>query len=210
MTLSFFKYSKWLFIIIHYYLQQSEKISEEIRKMKCQRETETLQDHQTSEKDLAHSFLQRLMMLDYRARYIPVRQDSSKPVPVFDSVDLEDNDIDALFSASVDCDQSKQTPVHPMDVQIAVFHCSDSFLKQNMITKLSQCQYALPLLVPDVVTMDIECPLWTFRQIKKTWKNTQTTDNSNIVTMKSMLVCKAETPMVSFFHLGSLLVSYPS
>ncbi|KAK2833782.1 hypothetical protein Q5P01_017671 [Channa striata] len=86
---------------------------------------------------------------------------------------------------------------------MAVYHCSDSFLKQNMITKLSQCQYALPLLVPDHVTMDIECPLWTFREIIKTWKITQSKDDSNIVTMKNMPICKAQTPMVSFFRLGS-------
>ncbi|CAK6983867.1 interferon-induced very large GTPase 1-like isoform X2 [Scomber scombrus] len=112
-----------------------------------------------------------------------------------------------LLSTSVDSDQSNQSHVHPMDVQMAVFHCSDSFLKQNMITKLSQCQYALPLLVPDPVTMDIECPLWTFRQIMKSWKITQTKDDSNIVTMKSMPIYKAETPMVSFFRLGSLSLS---
>lgn len=28
-------------------------------------------DHDTSKEDLAHAFLQRLMMLDYRTRYIP-------------------------------------------------------------------------------------------------------------------------------------------
>ncbi|KAF3700493.1 Interferon-induced very large GTPase 1 [Channa argus] len=170
------------------------------------------QDHETSEKDLAHTFLQRLMMLDYRARYIPVKQSraemsQSETVPVLEISDIEDNDFDALFSSSVDSDHSKQTHVHPMDVQMVVFHCSDSFLKQNMVTKLSQCQYALPLLVPDPDTMDMECPLWTFRQIIKTWKITQTKDDSNIVTMKNMPICKAETPMVSFFRLGSLSVS---
>ncbi|XP_074511545.1 interferon-induced very large GTPase 1-like isoform X3 [Sebastes fasciatus] len=152
------------------------------------------------------------MMLDYTARYVSVKQDSpevsnSNPVPVFDTVDTDDDDLDALYSNSVDFDKSEQTYVHPMDVQMAVFHCSDSFFKQNMITKLSQCQYALPLLVPDPVTMDIGCPLWTFRQIRKTWKITEIKDNSNIVTMKSMPICKAETPMVSFFRLGSLSLS---
>ncbi|XP_074513449.1 interferon-induced very large GTPase 1-like [Sebastes fasciatus] len=220
---------------------QSVEISEEINKKKqYQREAETLlgrlhlqdkqqqklspadflkvgppvkQDHDTSEKDLALTFLQRLMMLDYRARYIPVKQDSpevshSNPVPVFDTVDTDDDDLDALYSTSVEFDQSKlKTHVHPMDVQMAVFHCSDSFFKQNMITKLSQCQYALPLLVPDPVTMDIGCPLWTFRQIRKTWKISEIKDNSNIVTMKSMPICKAETPMVSFLRLGSLSLS---
>ncbi|XP_073350113.1 interferon-induced very large GTPase 1-like [Pagrus major] len=204
--------------------KKSEKISEETNmKKQYQAQTETLlgrlhlqdkhqwkfspadflqigppvkQDHVTCEKDLAHTFLHRLMMLDYRARYIPVRQDSSE---------TDDSDLDAFFSTTVDPDQSsKQSHVHPMDVQMAVFHCSDSFFKQNMITKLSQCQYAVPLLVPDPVTMDIECPLWTFRQITKTWKITQTKDKSDIVTMKSMPICNAETPMVSFFRLGSL------
>ncbi|XP_044189035.1 interferon-induced very large GTPase 1-like isoform X1 [Thunnus albacares] len=158
--------------------------------------------HDTSEKDLAHTFLQKLMMLDYRARYIPVRQDSPEVTrdPVLD-------DLDDFYSTSVDSDQTKQSHVHPMDVQMSVFHCSDSFLKQIMITKLSQCQYALPLLVPDPITMDIECPLWTFRQIVKSWKITQTKRDPNIVTMKSMPICKAATPMVSFFRLGSLSVS---
>uniref|UniRef100_A0A8P4GIG2 VLIG-type G domain-containing protein n=1 Tax=Dicentrarchus labrax TaxID=13489 RepID=A0A8P4GIG2_DICLA len=161
------------------------------------------QDNDTCEKDLAHTFLQRLMMLDYRARYIPVRQDGpgvsqSKPVPESDTVGF-----DALFTTIINSDQTKQTRVHPMDIQMAVFHCSDSFLKQNMITKLSQCQYALPLLVPDPVTMDIVCPLWTFRQIRKTWKIIR----DNTVTMKSMPICKAQTPMVSFFRLGSLSLS---
>ncbi|XP_022624718.1 interferon-induced very large GTPase 1-like isoform X2 [Seriola dumerili] len=217
--------------------KQSVKISEEInRKKQCQRETETLlhrlhlqdkqnlspadflkigppvkQDHETSEEDLAHTFLQRLMMLDYRARYIPVRQDSAEVshsnLPELDSSNTKESVLDAFFSTNVDCDQSDQTHVHPMDVQMAVFHCSDSFLKQNMMTKLSQCQYALPLLVPDPVTLDVECPLWTFRQIRKTWKITKVKGDSNIVTMKSLPICKAETPMVSFFRLGSVSVS---
>uniref|UniRef100_A0A3Q1I4L2 VLIG-type G domain-containing protein n=1 Tax=Anabas testudineus TaxID=64144 RepID=A0A3Q1I4L2_ANATE len=170
------------------------------------------QDHETSEKDLAHTFLQRLMMLDYRARYIPVKQDgpglsSSTTIPMFDTVETDESDLDAFYNTCIDRDELKLVNVHPMDVQMAVFHCSDSFLKQNMITKLSQCQYALPLLVPDPVTMDVEFPLWTFRQIRKTWKIYQTKDDSSIVTMKSIPICKAQTPMVSFIRLGSLSVS---
>ncbi|XP_047426864.1 interferon-induced very large GTPase 1-like isoform X6 [Mugil cephalus] len=164
------------------------------------------QGNEISEKDLADTFLQKLMILDYRARYIPERQDGSdvkdsQSVLVSES---DDNDLDALFSTTVDVDQSKLTNVHPMDVQMAVFHCSDSFLKQNMITKLSQCQYALPFLVPNPETATIECPLWTFRKIIKTWKTTQIKDVSNVITMKSMPICNAQTHMVSFFRLGSL------
>ncbi|XP_007544488.2 interferon-induced very large GTPase 1-like [Poecilia formosa] len=163
-------------------------------------------------KDLAEAFLQRLMMLDYRARYIPVQQESSdvnnsQAVPVSDSAVTGDDDLDALFTTNVDIDQSKENHVHPMDVQMAAFHCSDSFLQQKMITKLSQCQYALPLLVPDPLTSNIDCPLWTFRQLTKTWKISTTKENATTVTMKSMPIYKAQTPMVSFFRLGSMSLS---
>ncbi|KAM3598327.1 uncharacterized protein V6R79_016737 [Siganus canaliculatus] len=161
------------------------------------------QDCDISEQDVAHTFLHRLMMLDYRARYIPVKQDS----PEVSSVQTTDNVFNALFSDSEDPEESENTHVHPMDVQMAAFHCSDSFLKQNIVTKLSKCQYALPLLVPDPVTMDINCPLWTFRQISKTWKTTEIKDESSSVTMKCLPICKAETPLVSFFRLGSLPLS---
>lgn len=90
---------------------QSVKVSDELTKYPCQRQTDTLIDrlqlqdklqqkfspedflqihppvtrhHVTSEKHLAHMFVRRLMMLDCRARYIPVRPDSpegTKPKP---------------------------------------------------------------------------------------------------------------------------------
>ncbi|KAL0159717.1 hypothetical protein M9458_043442 [Cirrhinus mrigala] len=88
-----------------------------------------------------------------------------------------------------------------MDVQMAVFHCADSFLKQLMVTKLSQCQYALPLLVPDPFTQEIEFPLWTFRQIYKSWKMK---DTNNEIFSKIQPVWKAKTQMVFFFRFGSV------
>ncbi|KAM3598009.1 uncharacterized protein V6R79_012312 [Siganus canaliculatus] len=209
---------------------KSVKTSEETDRKKQQRETEKLlrrlhlQDKQqqkmtpadflkisrpskpncdVSEQDVAHTFLHRLMMLDYRARYIPVKQDNPEVI----SVQTSDNPFDDPYSGTVGPDKSQNTHVHPMDVQMAVFHCSDSFLKQNIVTKLSKCQYALPLLVPDPVTMDINCPLWTFRQISKTWKTTEIRDKSSSVTMKCLPICKAQTPLVSFFRLGSLPLS---
>ncbi|KAG1966991.1 interferon-induced very large GTPase 1-like [Pimephales promelas] len=96
---------------------------------------------------------------------------------------------------------SQSERIHPMDVQMAVFHCADGFLKQLMVTKLSQCQYALPLLVPDADTQQIEFPLWTFRQINKSWKMRNT---NNEIISQTHPVYKAQTPMVSFFRFGSV------
>ncbi len=91
--------------------------------------------------------------------------------------------------------------VHPMDVQMAVFHCADGHLKQLMVTKLSQCQYALPLLVPDPFTQQIEFPLWTFRQINKSWK---IRNRNNQIISQTQPIYRAQTPMVFFFRFGSV------
>ncbi|XP_066530086.1 interferon-induced very large GTPase 1-like [Hoplias malabaricus] len=95
----------------------------------------------------------------------------------------------------------QRNPIHPMDVQMAVFHCSDSFLKQSIVTKLSRCQYSLPLLVPNPFTGKIEFPLWAFRQVRKSWKKT---DTSGKVISMAMPVYDARTPMVAFFRFGPI------
>ncbi|XP_047665789.1 interferon-induced very large GTPase 1-like, partial [Tachysurus fulvidraco] len=88
--------------------------------------------------------------------------------------------------------------IHPMDVQMAVFHCSDHFLQQLIVTKLDQCQYALPLLVPNPCTREIEFPLWTFHQIRKSWRSHSAAVSQN------QAMSEAQTPMVAFFRLGSV------
>ncbi|KAL0157607.1 hypothetical protein M9458_045683, partial [Cirrhinus mrigala] len=132
------------------------------------------------ENELVNSFLQKLMNMDYRARYTVIKH--RKKEGEEDSANYNPN-------------------IHPMDVQMAVFHCADGFLKQTMVNKLSQCQYALPLLVPDQFTQKIEFPLWTFRQISKSWKKK---NPNNEIISQTQPVYKAETPMVAFFRFGSL------
>ncbi|CAL9691107.1 unnamed protein product [Knipowitschia caucasica] len=158
-------------------------------------------DKDISESDLSSVYLHKLLMLDYRARYIQVKQESSQEI-------IEQNETHDFFDTTEDEDtRLEKTHIHPLEVQMAVFHCADSFLKQKMVTKLSQCQYALPLLIPEPFTEELQCPLWTFREIKKTWKKTETKDGSNVVLMKSMSICKAVTPMVFCLRLGDLSVS---
>ncbi|XP_076866501.1 interferon-induced very large GTPase 1-like [Brachyhypopomus gauderio] len=142
-------------------------------------------------------------MGNYRARHASVKERISEVHPIqSDTATREEGDIfaDFFYLRQDSLDKTiHDHAIHPMDVQMAVLHCSDSFLKQLIVTKLSQCQYALPLLVPDPFTREIEFPLWTFRQIKKSSKTTDTSGNH---TYKTMYMYKAETPMVAFFRLG--------
>ncbi|XP_048036173.1 interferon-induced very large GTPase 1-like isoform X2 [Megalobrama amblycephala] len=130
------------------------------------------------ENELVNSFLQKLINMNYRARYTAIKHRKKEG------------------------NKDRANPdIHPMDVQIAVFHCADGFLKQLMVTKLSQCQYSLPLLVLDPFTQQIEFPLWTFGQINKSWKKK---DSNNEFISQTQPVYKAETPMVAFFRFGSV------
>ncbi|KAK7132774.1 hypothetical protein R3I93_019114 [Phoxinus phoxinus] len=132
------------------------------------------------ENELVNSFLQKLINMDYRARYTVIKHRKK-----------EGKKNKANYNPDI----------HPMDVQMAVFHCADGFLKQLMVNKLSQCQYSLPLLVPDPFTQQIEFPLWTFSQISKSWKKK---DFNNEIISQTQPVYKAETPMVAFFRFGSV------
>ncbi|KAI4899398.1 hypothetical protein NFI96_017008 [Prochilodus magdalenae] len=155
-----------------------------------------------TEQELVQTFLQRLLLGDYRARYISVPEADSKLYHEEEDDTPSFADFVSKKSAPPDGETSKD-PVHPMDVQMAVFHCSDHFLKQLIVTKLSQCQYALPLLVPNPFTGEIEFPLWTFRQIKKSWKSIDTSDMKTIIRP----ICEVETPMVFFFRIGHISFS---
>ncbi|KAK9962786.1 hypothetical protein ABG768_008138 [Culter alburnus] len=164
----------------------------------------SLRSHEScAEEELVQTFLQKLLMMDYRARYINVKDTTEQdPIQQRNTVSSEDEDDIFDYVSSVSNKGTSQSdPVHQMDVQMAVFHCADGFLKQLMVTKLSQCQYALPLLVPDPDTQQIEFPLWTFRQINKSWKMK---NNDNEIISQSQSVYKAQTPMVFFFRFGSV------
>ncbi|XP_051569317.1 LOW QUALITY PROTEIN: interferon-induced very large GTPase 1-like [Myxocyprinus asiaticus] len=156
-----------------------------------------------AEINIIQTFFQKLLMMDYRARNISVKEISTEKLQDMEFNVEGDKAFDDIFTKLSFSNKgtSKSDPIHPMDIQMAVFHCADSFLKQLMVTKLSQCQYALPLLVPDPFTKHIEFPLWTFRQINKSWK---IFDDAGKIISKVQPVCKAQTPMVCFFRFGSV------
>ncbi|XP_051744946.1 interferon-induced very large GTPase 1 [Ctenopharyngodon idella] len=163
----------------------------------------SLQSHEScAEEELIKNLIQKLLMMNYRARYIRVRDPNEQDHTQQRDYHLSEDESDIFKPISFSTTGTSQSErIHPMDVQMAMFHCADGFLKQLMVTKLSQCQYALPLLVPDPFTQQIEFPLWTFRQINKSWKMRITNNETNSQTQP---IYKAETPMVFFFRFGSV------
>ncbi|TFJ97126.1 absent in melanoma 1 protein [Platysternon megacephalum] len=173
----------------------------------------TFQDNQPrTENELPLYFLQKLLMLDYRVRCLVCRDDSKTKegtntpntiANVNESLDILDdlfNNVNEEVSESA----TSQKLVHPMDIQMAIFHCADDFTRQYISTKLSLCQFALPLLVPNPCTSQIEFPLWSFCQVKKKWTSHEKyEEETGVKKCKDKWVYQARTPLVSFIRLGS-------
>ncbi|XP_068115980.1 interferon-induced very large GTPase 1-like [Hyperolius riggenbachi] len=148
--------------------------------------------HDFEEKQLPLHYLQKLLMLDYNAKYAQCAQSSHLTAQADGGEDV----IDIFPHGNMQkYEQQNEQAIHPMDVQMSVFHCADDFMRQYLYSKLSICQFALPLLVP--LPNSIEFPLWSFQEIKKKWKKKCKCD-----TPYDKVIKKTKTHIVSFIRLG--------
>ncbi|KAG8556968.1 hypothetical protein GDO81_018273 [Engystomops pustulosus] len=169
----------------------------------------SMSDTQSKGNQLVFHYLQKLLTLDYRARYLQCKSDDDLDqkftvTPTEGEDDMCDNSVDDFLDdgneESDENNPSNEQPIHPMDVQMAILHCANDFMRQYIYTKLSICQFALPLLIPNPSTKCIEFPLWSFQEVKKKWKTkrkAQEDDKSN-----NEFVTEAETSVVSFIRFG--------
>ena len=52
--------------------------------------------------------------------------------------------------------------IHPLDTIVTLLHCCDNFLTQDILTRLSTCQLAIPFLLPNPKNGNIRFLLWQF------------------------------------------------
>ncbi|XP_066036273.1 interferon-induced very large GTPase 1-like [Chamaea fasciata] len=172
----------------------------------------SLQDSQPSkDTELPLYYLQKLLTVDYQVRYLTCWDDSNpKFAPVPQTTEQKDqhsdsfeNFLDNLTKAAPE-HASRDGHVHPMDLQMAIFHCADDFLRQTLATKLAFCQLALPLLVPNPCTLHIEFPLYALSQIQRSWKEAgKSGKQAGTRNYNNKLIFQAQTPIVSFIRIGS-------
>uniref|UniRef100_A0A8D2MSI6 VLIG-type G domain-containing protein n=1 Tax=Zonotrichia albicollis TaxID=44394 RepID=A0A8D2MSI6_ZONAL len=172
----------------------------------------SLQDGQPSQdEELPLYFLQKLLTVDYRVRYLTCWDQSNTGLaPVPQRREQEDQKSDTFEEFFDDLMEASPEPanrgshVHPMDLQMAIFHCADDFLRQSLATKLAFCQLALPLLVPNPSTSRIEFPLYALSQIQRSWKEVEKSGKqAQTKSYNNKLIFQAHTPIVSFIRIGS-------
>ncbi|XP_035281537.1 interferon-induced very large GTPase 1-like [Anguilla anguilla] len=155
---------------------------------------ETLTDESSqSLKSLPWSFLRRLMTVNVIARNMRC---TSKQ-------DITSQNLDSLMDTLCN-QQGHSNRVNPLDLITAVFLCSDGCLQQEMVLKMSMCQFSVPLLLPKCDTQQCTLMLWAMRGIVKTFKPHSLTDPSGFVEENIVL---SELPLVSFVRLGNSSLS---
>ncbi|EGW00913.1 Interferon-induced very large GTPase 1 [Cricetulus griseus] len=167
----------------------------------------------TSEQELPFYFLQKLLMLDCGFRYLVFKnaeKGGNQNSEYHYNQETEDFDpYEELFDDRHEVTNSSATEswthIHPMDIQMAIFHCADNLARQYILSKLSICQFALPLVVPNPNTSQVEFSLWSLRQIRRSWQNESKSLQNKSYSHKNQQMCRVATPIVSFIRVGNSL-----
>ncbi|XP_073491922.1 interferon-induced very large GTPase 1-like [Aquarana catesbeiana] len=154
--------------------------------------------------DLPWRYLRKLMALNRTARDILLEKKQSIGVDVYDSGDDDDDDDYNLFDASLVTVDNSSASVHPLDVLCVLLHCSDSFLQQEIVTKLSMCQFAVPMLLPAGDGSHCTLMLWAIRDIVKKWTPQSLADSKGF---REENVVNTSMPIFSYVRLGKSKLS---
>ncbi|KAM9398973.1 up-regulator of cell proliferation-like [Salvelinus alpinus] len=147
----------------------------------------------TTMQSLPGAFLKKLMMANLNAR-------SVKCMSTDAGVSFRDKD---RFH-NLKSDSANGNVINPLDLITALFLCSDGFLQQEMVQKMSMCQFAVPLLLPNCDTEQSTLMLWALRDIVKKFRLSSQTSTQAFVEERIVL---SDMPMVSFVRLGEIRVS---
>uniref|UniRef100_G3X839 Upregulator of cell proliferation n=1 Tax=Bos taurus TaxID=9913 RepID=G3X839_BOVIN len=128
-------------------------------------------------KDLPWNFLRKLQALNAEARNTTMVLDlplDTRPVEKESQMEEEIIYWDTAEDISADIYSFSElptpdTPVNPLDLLCALLLSSDSFLQQEIVSKMSLCQFALPLILPDPENHYHTFLLWAMRGTVRTW-----------------------------------------
>ncbi|XP_075687043.1 up-regulator of cell proliferation-like [Rhinoderma darwinii] len=147
--------------------------------------------------DIMWHFLRNVMALSRTARNIVLQKDHSTQKQNNEDDEEDDDDYEDLFDGPVEKRQS--STINPLDVLCVLLQCSDSFLQQEIVTKMSLCQFAVPLLLPSVDGKGCTVMLWAMRDIVKKWRPESLADSKGF---REDNVVNIEMPIFSFVRLG--------
>ncbi|XP_073491809.1 up-regulator of cell proliferation-like [Aquarana catesbeiana] len=151
--------------------------------------SESLTEEQSNNiKDIPWHFLRNLLALKRISQNTQLKKNAATSVNI---------DVFDMFKADLDTSST----VHPLDILCVLLHCSDSFLQQEIVTKLSMCQFAVPLLIPPAGDgSHCTLMLWAMRDIVKKWRPQSLVNSKGF---REEHVVNIPMPIFSFVRLGA-------
>uniref|UniRef100_A0A4W5LBG2 Upregulator of cell proliferation n=1 Tax=Hucho hucho TaxID=62062 RepID=A0A4W5LBG2_9TELE len=144
----------------------------------------------TTMQSLPGAFLKKLMMANVNARSVKCLT-TDQEVSYYG--------VDNLYT-----DTDSSNVINPLDLMTALFLCSDGFLQQEMVQKMSMCQFAVPLLLPNCDTKQSTLMLWALRDIVRKFRPSSQMATNAFVEERIVV---SDIPMVSFVRLGESSLS---
>ncbi|KAI5607891.1 interferon-induced very large GTPase 1-like, partial [Silurus asotus] len=139
-----------------------------------------------SQQAIPWAFLRKLLMVNSKSRAVL-------------SALCENYTTNALFS-----EEDNDGSLNLLDLHTALFFCADSFLQQEMALKMSMCQFATPLLLPQGTHNQCTFMLWAHRCIMKEWRPHSMSESKEFVENS---VVHAKIPLISFVRLSNCSLS---
>ena len=133
--------------------------------------------------------LRKIMAYDYKCRK-ELKQEIEDDADSDEDLNKNESFISALSYFCIE--------VHPLDSILAVLHCADDFLRQDLMARLATCQIAIPFLLPDPFTNNLTLPLWAMKTIVKEWKCTL----SGREGVHEGPIINYKAPIISFVRMG--------
>eukprot|EP00079_Xenopus_tropicalis_P019653 XP_012809549.1 PREDICTED: interferon-induced very large GTPase 1-like [Xenopus tropicalis] len=144
--------------------------------------------------DIPWYFLQNLIALNGTARNTRLAK------LIFDMRLSSVHDDDADFIGGT----GSSISLHPLDVLCVLLHCTDVFLQQEILSKMSMCQFALPLLLPSIDGLESTFMLWATRDIVKRWRPQSLAESKGCREENLVLITM---PTFSFLRMGKCSLS---
>ncbi|XP_075440745.1 up-regulator of cell proliferation-like [Ascaphus truei] len=149
--------------------------------------------------DVPWRFLRKLMALNGEARNTIYGHST---LNLETSINGPEQDVEENVDFGYETDTLICT--HPLDVLCALLHCSDRFLQQEIVSKMSMCQFAVPLLLPAGDGPDCTFMLWAMRDIVKRWRPQSLAERKGC---KEDSLVHIPMPTFSFVRLGKCSLS---
>ena len=136
---------------------------------------------------LPYFIMQKIMMCSYKCRTHIFHHPQSDADTDFDS-DNDDKEEEETDSENHQMTTYTVHDIHPMDGLLALIHCADNFLRQDLIVKLSTCKLAIPFLLPDPTAQTSTFLLWAMQSIVMEWRSKGEDRECRIVDYKAPIV----------------------